>query len=53
MICLSFRIALESPFNNLRHVAIPPSATLCDFRGKPTRLSHRFVWFWFVLLNEL
>ena len=38
-----FRSALESPFSNPFHTAIPPPAALCDISEVLTPLSHRFV----------
>ena len=40
----SFRAALESPFSNSVHTAIPPPAALCDISEVLTPLSHRFVF---------
>ena len=39
-----FKSALESPFSNSVHTAIPPPAALCDLRKMLTPLSHRFVF---------
>ncbi len=39
-----FRSALESPFSNSVHTAIPPPAALCVLRKMLTPLSHRFVF---------
>ena len=41
--CSGFRSALESPFSNPFHTAIPPPAALCDISEVLTPLSHWFV----------
>ena len=43
LLLFSFQAALESPFSDPFHTAIPPPAALCDISEVLTPLSHRFV----------
>ena len=45
LLLFSFQAALESPFSDPFHTAIPPPAALCDIRRRLTPLSHRFLLF--------